>query len=442
VNRPAPHADQIFKRDDSVAFTALEDTFTFTVQQGTIAFTLSRLRRERGYPVGEVTVRTSLPGARTFGPDGTTLFTQRLGLLWPKDKAELSMACQRRSATTLREVPWDDYIEDFAQRVLAVEQAGQPLGWVHAAPRPEPDRVVRLFGMPLHLDHSQILFGAADTGKSLLALAMLGELGRQGLRTLILDWEMDIGIHKERHDGLGLPPTVAHMRCDAPLVVLADGIRQRCLQHQIGFLLIDSVILACDGPPEDATVARAFNSALRRIGRGNLLLAHTRAEDPSHAREPQQQRPFGSVVWHNSARQTWFVKRVNPDTPSTTIVNGYYNPKHGLQTYTPPFGLTLTVTPRADGSVDYVEIVPTNLADDPELAATLPLHLRLKAALARGPLTVHELADAVLGSDAKPAQEKLRVVLKRKASGDRPLFTLVVSRTDGVHRWALAEPSR
>jgi hypothetical protein len=111
---------------------------------------------------------------------------------------------------------------------------------------------------------------------------LLGELGRRDVRTLILDWEMDGGEQRIRADALSLPPTIRYRRCDQPLIVLADSIRRDVLDHDIGFLLIDSVAPACHGRAEDAARAIEFFKAWRRIGKGGLAIAHTRAESTWH----------------------------------------------------------------------------------------------------------------------------------------------------------------
>ena len=113
--------------------------------------------------------------------------------------------------------------------------------------------------MPILRHHPQIPFAPGGGGKSLFALALLGELGRQGIRTLLLDWEMDGGEQRTRGDALDLPPTIRYRRCDQPLIVLADSIRRDVIDNRIDFLLIDSIAPACSGRVEDAETAIDFS---------------------------------------------------------------------------------------------------------------------------------------------------------------------------------------
>src|ERR671912_50873 len=57
-------------------------------------------------------------------------------------------------------------------------------------------------------------------------------------------------------------------------------------------------------PAEDAEVALRYFRALRSLRVGTLTLAHVSSG------EHGSDKPFGSVFWHNSARQTWYLERV------------------------------------------------------------------------------------------------------------------------------------
>jgi hypothetical protein len=52
----------------------------------------------------------------------------------------------------------------------------------------------------------------------------------------------------------------------------------------------------------------AYFHALKKIGLPSLTIAHI-----SKAGENNTQKPFGSVYWHNEARRTWFVKRIQEE---------------------------------------------------------------------------------------------------------------------------------
>ena len=69
-------------------------------------------------------------------------------------------------------------------------------------------------------------------------------------------------------------PGIVYIPCARPLADDVDRIRREVIRHDIGYLVVDSVALACDGPPEAAEVAVRFFGALRELGLGSLLIAH------------------------------------------------------------------------------------------------------------------------------------------------------------------------
>jgi hypothetical protein len=72
----------------------------------------------------------------------------------------------------------------------------------------------------------------------------------------------------------------------------------------IEYLVCDSVGAATAGPPEAAEHALAYWRGVRQLGvRGSLHLAHVNKS------ETGDQKPFGSIFWHNQSRLSWFVKR-------------------------------------------------------------------------------------------------------------------------------------
>jgi hypothetical protein len=210
------------------------------------------------------------------------------------------------------------------------------------------------------------------------------------------------------------------------LIVLADSIRRDVVDHDIGFLLFDSIAPACHGRVEDADVAIEFFKAWRRIGRGGLAIAHTRAEDG-------EQRPFGSVFWHNLARSTWFLKRVGEQITPQCHHARRLPPQGNFGPLRPPFGLELRLENKADQPdlLQSVTVRRVNVAEVGELSASLPLWQRMKHALRHRAKTIVELAEEL---DAKPDTIK-----KALARDKGRAFTCITTSEDGIHRWALLE---
>lgn len=186
-----------------------------------------------------------------------------------------------------------------------------------------------MFAVPelLPRDGGTILFGDGGVGKGFLAcsLALAFATGRPflGIKTpgqpvLYVDYEDTYQVFVRRIHRLGGEGVLRKGQLQywpargIPLGQQAEALRLKMTKDGIAFVIIDSAILACDGAPEDAQVAKALFSSLRRIGGTQLLIAHiTKAGD--------DKKPFGSVVWHNSARRTWYVHGVEQEAEADSI---------------------------------------------------------------------------------------------------------------------------
>jgi DNA-directed RNA polymerase specialized sigma24 family protein len=83
-----------------------------------------------------------------------------------------------------------------------------------------------------------------------------------------------------------------------------DHLEQVVAEHEIGFIIIDSLgVAAGNANLNDAPTATAFYSALRRLKVTSLIITHTSKEERSKA------TPFGSVYFTNLARSVFEVRR-------------------------------------------------------------------------------------------------------------------------------------
>jgi hypothetical protein len=244
-----------------------------------------------------------------------------------------------------------------------------------------------------------VLFGDGDSAKSYLALYVLGELACRGLRVGLADWELDASDHRLRLGRLfpeKLPP-VRYLRCERAIVHEADRLRRWVREHQLDYVVFDSVAFASAGAPESAEVAMAYFQVVRALGAvGSMHVAHI-----TKAHEGADRRPFGSAFWHNSPRATWFVKLAERDPGGTVSRLGLYPRKWNLGPLPPSVGLELAF------SSDRTTVRRADVAETPELAAQLPLRARIAAAVRSGPVTPAELAEE-LGSTAQAIREQVR----------------------------------
>jgi hypothetical protein len=278
--------------------------------------------------------------------------------------------------------------------------------------------MVTAFGLPIPLDHPTIWYAAGGTGKSTLATALAGELERRDIPTLVADWETvqeDYRATATRIFGDDLPD-IKYRRCDRPLVIEAESFAQQIDECGIRYVIIDSAGYAADGRPEDAEVALRYFRALRSLRVGTLTLAHVSSG------EHGSDKPFGSVFWHNSARQTWYLERVERG-PQDILTIGCFNKKTNIGRPHPAIGLSLSF------DATRTTITQTSVAEEEQFAGRVPLWQRMSHVLKRGPRTTTELA-----RELEAKEDSITKALKR---GTRS-FTTVPS-SDGVIRWALLD---
>lgn len=137
-----------------------------------------------------------------------------------------------------------------------------------------------------------------------------------------------------------------------------DAIRREIDRTKAGLVVVDSAVMACGGNPSDAEPVKAMFNAMNRIGVPVILIAHTdKAENDKY--------PFGSIFWHNGARMTWNVKRIDSEE-SPDIQVGFHNRKANDDRKQRSFGVMVRFTD-PDGAV---EVASMDLTVVPELRYT------------------------------------------------------------------------
>jgi hypothetical protein len=119
---------------------------------------------------------------------------------------------------------------------------------------------------------------------------------------------------------------------------------------------------------------------------GSLHVAHISKQ------EGTDQKPFGSVFWHNGCRASWFARLAETLPSGNPITVGLYNRKANLGRLLPPVAYEISFT---DERTTFKRV---NLADLPDLAGHLSVRQRMTYALRGG-----ALADEIQAG-AGPAQ--------------------------------------
>jgi hypothetical protein len=394
-----------------------EGTYRVEVPDLNLTLQVDRLRRRGDELVGELIVMSDLAGSLRITDEGI-ISAADFNLSSVRARQDRATLLGKR-AQTQGQHDWYATLEYLCHRVIQAERTGAPSVLLADVPQPEPDRTWAWHGLPIPQQDPMIWFGDGGTGKSLLALALAGELAARGVPTLYVDWETTAAEHRDRLGKLynrTLPP-VRYIRASWPLSHEVDRLRHAILAHDIAFVVLDSVAFGCDGPPEAADAAARYFQAVRQLQTGALLIAHvTKAENGDR-------RPFGSAFWHNGARSTWNVKRDEADGCTQEMVLALYHRKVNNGPLLSPRGLRLRF------STDRIIIDPADLAQSADFAATLPIWQRARGTLRHGPMTLAAIAEE-LGSPVNSVEHAVRRHPK--------LFTRV-SGKDGIARIALLE---
>ena len=242
--------------------------YRFLLPRCALVIEIDRLRRERHELIGELSVVSRLPGIKAVGGALSIADLNVSSARARQDRAKL--LAQRSQAEGL---DWAGILEDFCQRVLAADRAGEPAVDLRTLPKPAADDSFLVDGFPLLRRNPTLIFGDGGTAKSYLSLFLAGRLAEQGVRVALFDWELAGEDHRGRLERLfgTAMPGVIYARCERPLVYEIDRLQRICRDERIEFTLFDSVAFACDGPPEAAEVAGRYFRAMRAIGGGSLI---------------------------------------------------------------------------------------------------------------------------------------------------------------------------
>ncbi|MHB8611202.1 MAG: AAA family ATPase [Candidatus Dormibacteraceae bacterium] len=406
-----------------------------------LKFDLLRLDRRAGELSAEVTV-LSLVGQLDRDPDepaqdgmangsADLLHRARLNLGSTRSRADFTNHLAKRLAGP----DWPGLVESAAWKVIEAYRQGAPAFYLKDAQEPAAAGWAL---EPLVLARDPVIFfGDGGSLKSYTGLAT-GIALQTGLpladglepartfRVAYLDFEWNPWPHHRRLRALCGPgelPEILYVPCQTsgPLSHQVERLQRIFQEHGIDYAFIDSVGLACDGPPEEAQSALGFFQALGRLEVGSTLIAHTN-------REGDTMKPFGSAFWHNSARMTWYLKRERANGSSAVDVGLYNRKANDDALREQPLGL------RYEFSDHSTTIRSIDVANVPQLEAQTLLRDRMARTLDGGAKTALQLA-AELGVPANS-------IAKTATRWEGRYFVKVTDTPDGVHRIGLVAPER
>ena len=387
------------------------DQSVYTVDFGDPAFVQFAFSRVRNASDGgvkaEVLTRSTAPGREE------KLLRSDINVLAEQTVKRYAESVRAR-ANGQGHLDWGGMLGRSIGEVLELFRRGEPAIYLRDAPEPEAGEYAL---EPLALARQPgILFGHGGGLKSSIGLAagLSIHTGREILPGLVppaarrvglLDWEFDAWEHKKRMSHLvgDDMPDLVYARCSGALRDQVDRIKEIVREHRLEFLIVDSILPALGGDPLSAETALAFFGALRQIGLGALCVAHI-------TKDGGEEMPFGSVMFHNLARLTWFAKKSQQPGQAVATV-GLFNRKSNVGQLYRPLGFRWTWA-GPEGS-ERVRIERTDVSVEPGLAEQMSIGTRVWRVLDQGALAVEEIHARLTAADPEIKVDSVRKAVNR-----------------------------
>jgi len=270
---------------------------------------------------------------------------------------------------------------------------------------PAPDRPLLL--ERLDPDDHTIMFGDGSAGKGMIAswwascltrgwgTRVRGTVTEVPIKVLILDYESHAETEwvKRVSKFGGDPDKIVIVSPKAAIWDIAGSVTELIKEMKIDYVMVDSAMYACIGAdaytPEGAT---QYTAAIKQFKRPVLTLAHkTKSKD-------EQDKPFGSVFWHNGARLTISVDAKGYDDPREVKTR---KSNHGDD-----FHVDIEWSWVSKG-------LPQELIEMGH-AGKVTIRTRILNALSNGPMTSGEIRIAVDGDGEGPAKNVPNTLLGMK----------------------------
>ncbi len=271
---------------------------------------------------GRVTVRSKMQGVRAVPGMSGYLTTETLDFLNGKSRQFLA----ERLGQLIPAPPggaafdWSLIVEQMVAQIMDLENRPPVVVPIETVPVVTVQPHVIPYLLPEN--KTTILYGAGGTGKSKVAASVAAAvqtgtkwLGNpvKRMNVLYCDWETDEGDIAHRiaaaSRGIGLTSTapVKYMTLDLPLDNEIDYIARAVVENNIGFVIVDSVMMAMSPSGQGADPAASaiqFFRALRMLNCTVLCIDHISGEDQKKGRAGTS-KPYGSIAKYNTVRNGW-----------------------------------------------------------------------------------------------------------------------------------------
>ena len=302
------------------------------------------------------------------------------------------------------DVDWDLVLEQVSRAVLQEWRQGTPLVTLDGNMDVLAQSNKWLIEPIIQLNNPTLIYGPGSTGKSWFGqyIAVLADEGMSNggfnvepCTVLYLDWETDQVELGSRitmiRKGLGLSGKshILYKAMNQGLSTDIERIREICLEHSVGLVVIDSLGSACHGEPESAEVVLRAFAAIRSLGISSLCIDHTNKEGFL----------FGSVYKFNSARQVFEAKKSQQENEDKLVL-GLFHKKANNSKLIRPLGFELGFDDNQTMTITRQDV------KDSELEEHMKVSDRIANALSRsGKLTASEIAEEIDKAESHVSKE-------------------------------------
>jgi AAA domain len=360
----------------------------------------------------ELEVKYRIEGSATLGH---IIGPIKVNLTGPRGRVDMTSALERQAPTALwtdgktYAIRWRDMVELTYRQVVIEFREGLPTMNVVKDVKEEPE-VLYMVNRLLPLNQTAVIYCDGGLGKSWLALfiAILVALGYdhppftlgRSIRgkctpVLYLDWEVEEGECRRRVGWIlrglcliygydietleaKLDMHLFYRRMERAIHTEASRIRRDVAKYGIGLVIIDSIVPASGGNPNDAEVASAAMSAIRNLYPATrLVVAHISKADAkaNGASGGGESGVYGNAFYRNLGRSLWEMKV--DKAPGGLYEVGLIHRKVNVGLTQQEFGLSF----RWDEQSQAITFSAMNVRDNPQLAKSVGLEAEVGALL-------------------------------------------------------------
>jgi len=339
----------------------------------------------------------------------------RLNLLSDRSRGSMAKALSERNT----EIDWLNILKYISALTVEHYRQGEPVQ--HLGLKPETMEITYQLYPILEFGEPTTIFAQGGTGKSYLAdyIAILIQYNVCGIgdwlptqsNVLYLDWEASKKDHERRiwalMQGLNInsEDTILYRYCTQPLADDIHEIQRLVIEHNIGFVIVDSQVAASGGDQDKADSANQYYNALRSLRCTSLTIDHVTKSNGINGESKGM--PYGSIFKWNRSRSQFELKKFQ-EPGENSLQLALYHRKHNEGTLMKPLGLKLDFV-KNGLSLDKVIVSKADVNDTPELVSGETSVLKDRIADLLGRKGLMQTKDMALELDANEASIKARL---------------------------------